>query len=149
MLIYKNITNCRQYCYMYVSMYGNCIHTMLMKHQTVVFWGFLSELHKTPLMVPWMPHTWEKNKKEFYLIQTFRSKERIWRVESNYKENKKAEKNGSKTSKKQKKWNSSAKNKNKYWLMRMHQSKILYIFWWNLNENVTEVWKSAFLAKFR
>ena len=29
--------------------------------------------------------------------------------------------------------------KPKFWLMRMHQTEILYIFSWNLNENVTEM----------
>jgi len=42
-----------------------------------------------------------------------------------------------------------SKKKAKFWLMCMHQSEILYIFSWNVNENVTEVWKSAFLEKFR
>ncbi len=59
------------------------------------------------------------------------------------RENNKAKKNEKERSKGKK------SERSKFWLMHMHQSKILHIFTWKLDQNLTAVWKSTFLANFR
>ncbi len=61
------------------------------------------------------------------------------------RENKKAEKNEKERSKK-KKMETVQQKKAKFWLMRMRQSKILYIFTWKLHQNLPALSESAFLA---
>jgi len=81
------------------------------------------------------------------LSKLFLPEGRIWRVKRN--EDKKAGKKRRKRSKR--KFGmvlAKSKFKSKVWLMRMHQSEILYIVTWNLYQNVAAMLKSALLANF-
>ncbi len=103
----------------------DCIPTELIEKNTISFWLKQAK-------IPVLDHDLLSRVFHWFRSKLFRPVEGVHRVKD--RENKKAEKN------------EKERTKSKFWLMRMRQSKILYIFTWKFHQNLPALSESAFLA---